>query len=425
MSFDPYAPPERRTGPEAARAWPLVPRQEGGGAAPPPPPGRTAVWVGAALGSVAVLLVVAVVAGLLVSRARRPSAGVEPRTRARITAALPGLESFVERTRGLHFASPPEVDIASPRAFADAAADARRVSAAPGDRPAPVTLRALGQVRDVDAYRASRDRALRAVPAFYDLGRRRLVVDGGRWDPSVQAAVVTALTVAVQDAAFDLRGAIARTGADESGWALAALSAGDARRVRSAYVRAQTDRWRATLQRREAADDDALDDPVGRAVLASQRGPAATGEAFAAALLSAGGRPRLDRAFTAPPRTSEQLLDPDGWQESAPRLRPQLPSAPEPEPGSPALDRGVLGVSGLALLAGLPGGSRAMAGWAGDRYTTWASGSSGRSCTTVAIAFDDRAARDRALGALRTWVARDGTGAERTGTRSLRLDACS
>lgn len=426
---DPYAPPPRTgagpaTRPAPPPPAPAPPAQFPGGAPARRGPDRgprrrTAFWLGAAVASFVLLLVVLVVGGALVTALQRPSAEVDPQVRRDVAAAAPGLTRFVERTRGLSLERAVPVEVVSPRAYDVVAADPERAGIRPADRPDPVTLHALGRVDSVAAYRSARADRRRDDPVLYDTSRDRVVVSGDRWDPSVESALVAGLTVALQDAAFDLGTAYAGDEPDEVGTVLAALSDADAARVATAYAATRDASWRARAQGDDRSSDTA--DREVAAVVASLERPA---RAFVAAVLADGGQPALDRAFRAPPTTSAQLLDPAARARAA-----AAAEAPAAEPGREPVAQGSLGVAGLALL--VPGSDPArppagLLGWRSDRYTTWYSGPRDTSpCTAVSVTFGSDAARDRALRTLAPWVGREGTGATRLGAAGLRLDACA
>src|SRR5919107_208475 len=87
---------------------------------------------------------------------------------------------------------------------------------------------------------------------------------------------------------------------------------------------------------------------------------------------------------TAPPTTSEQVLDPSTYVDGP---EPAV-AVPEPAADGPVTDRGVFGAAGvlLTLIDRLPAADaqRAAGGWGGDRYVTWEAG--GRTCVRLAFA---------------------------------------
>jgi hypothetical protein len=140
--------------------------------------------------------------------------------------------------------------------------------------------------------------------------------------------------------------------------------------------------------------------------------PYLVGPDFARAVVRAGGQPRLDQAFVAPPTTSEHLLHPDTF------LAGEAAVATEPPQADGAkIDEGVLGELGLLLVlnsSGSAGAATAARGWGGDRYVAWRDGKN--TCVRTRIAMDtlqDDAELRKALDGLAR--ARDGVKVEGKG----------
>src|ERR687890_778064 len=89
---------------------------------------------------------------------------------------------------------------------------------------------------------------------------------------------------------------------------------------------------------------------------------------------------------TAPPTTSEQVLDPSTYVDGP---EPAV-AVPEPAADGPVTDRGAFGAAGvlLTLVDRIPvdDARTAAGGWGGDRYVTWAAGR--RTGVRLAIAGD-------------------------------------
>lgn len=317
-----------------------------------------------------------------------PRPSPTPRTRAQV---ITDLRQFTVAERGLRFRRPVAVRLLPAGTFDRALVAAGRTRA-PSDRvrrdPAyrarRATLVALGIARsraEVDDYYAGAGRYRRSR-AFYDARNNTLLVRGGVLSPAVQQAIVHELTHALQHQHFGRQS----PNSLEATRALKALVEGDAIRVAQAWLLAQSPRIQRVAARENQLYGDAAGSPDALSIYDSYADLA--GPALVARLLSRGGQPALDRAFRAPPTTTEQVLEPT--------LRAAgLVPVPERPPGSRVLETGVLGELGLAiLLQEYPLSPKVAKTWRGDRYVTYTIG--GRICTRVLVRTSSKA-QQRAL----------------------------
>jgi hypothetical protein len=340
-----------------------------------------------------------------------------------LAAALPELEAFVERARGLRFDQRVPIELLSPAEFESRLRGPRTAQQSQilaSQSAFAGLLRALGLVKGpVDLDAASRSQA-DGVVGFYESRTRRLYVRGKEVTPFLKEVLVHELTHALDDQRFGLnRGALAGL-QDESAPSFRALAEGDAVVVEQRYL--------ASLPAGERRTADA----AGRAVtgpeptvpevlvrLASY--PYQAGARFVEQLVAAGGQGRLNQAFESPPTTSEQILHPDRFLSGD-----SAGTVTRPEPNGRVVDRGVLGEMGLRLVLGsaVDGATalRQATGWAADRYVTWADGP--RTCLRWHIAMDSPADTTDVAAGLRTWATKN-PGAKVEGTNPVVVTNCA
>lgn len=369
----------------------------------------------------------AVVAGTSARRSAAEEASLA-RAKARIEKELPRLLAWVSSDRGLQWKSTVRPEVLSDRDFVAALRGG-------GDGGLPATsaqdpddlgstLTAMGLVPSADAYYGADDAALASgVVGFYDDQTRRLVVRGIAWTPPMEYTLVHELTHALQDQAFDLGGMKSATRYDdESADTIRAVIEGDAVRVADDYYDQQDPAWQRSVdsdQGSGAASRQPIVDTLGAL-------PYVVGSRFVGTLAHSGGNPAVDRAFTHPPTTSQQLLRPADWL--AGRLPAPAP-VPMPSPGSGQVaDRGVLGQLGLWLTVDGEhpklSDAKALDGWDGDAYVSTSSQGSG-ACLVDQVHFTDAAARTKALAFLQPWITAQHVYAQTDSVSDVRLSTCS
>ncbi|MFL5273632.1 MAG: hypothetical protein ACJ79E_16355, partial [Anaeromyxobacteraceae bacterium] len=300
-------------------------------------------------------------------------------------ARFPHLVAAVEKALGARFSAPVPVSVADDAGFQGAAAAS--VRAVPAARWAElrrllVALEAIAPDADLAAP-AARLRARNGV-AVFDASRGALVLRRAALEAKGDAAAQARDAVIVHELARALdaqRGAAAPPAApdgDDARGAAELLLDGDAQL--------------ATLRARSGgASDRAIADAVEgvRAAATRASGDASPflndvfvaygtdGVLLAAALERSGGRRLVERAFAAPPATTEQALHPEKYLagELPSRLAPADDGALRARGYAAVLERG-LGELALRAWIGLrlghDAGEGAAAGWDGDRAVLYA-----------------------------------------------------
>src|SRR3954454_3841761 len=362
-------------------------------------------------------------------RAARPTptptvTATGPTAVQRLTVALPAIERFVEKERGLRFKRPVKVKLLGERAFV---AKLRRSEGQP--KPAEVeqmtaTLAALGLISPrLDVVKAFRTAYDAGTLGFYDFKDKRLYVRGTRATPGVRAVLSHELTHALDDQWFGLRRPELRKDNQEKDLACTALSEGDAERTRVAYEAAMTKADRRIAQREEG--DQSAPPHVPQVVLLLIAFPYIVGPRFVNTLFARGGTKEIDRAFRAPPVSSEQLIDFDAYfTHDAPK------HVATPAADGVRVDHSDLGYIGLLLMfqkkLDQATAHAAVAGWGGDQYATWRAGDH-RWCLRDTVLTDYGFASQQLGRALRQWV--DGSNGrarlESTGARTTFVSCSS
>lgn len=370
---------------------------------------------------VAVLLAGDVVALAVTAGGDDGGGGAVPREQAAaIRSVVTALQRFVESERGLTFKAPVEVELLAGDAFVRRLRGAAERDTEAGER-AERFLRAVHLLeKDVELESAVDDLLATAVVGFYDPKSKELVVRGTEPSPYVRAVLVHELTHALQDQHFTLDRPALDDRTDEASQGFTGLVEGDAVRVQRAYLLSLSTEERRRFLAEEADLGDAPRDVPG-VLIAVLLFPYQAGPAFVDAVLRAGGQPRLDAAFAAPPETSEHLLHPETYLEGQ---QPVAVTAPTPR--GKAFDRGVFGELGILLLLredlGLQTAARVAQGWGGDRYVGWRQGA--QDCVGVRFVMDTPRDATELADALRRWAdKRDGVTV--SGTGPVVLTSCA
>ena len=389
-----------------------------------PPPHRNATAVSALAGIVAVLLVAGVVGVFLVDddepvAAVRSGGALESTTTSQFAATpststpapppagtpLEGvvreLQAFVEQTRGLKFKVPVQVKLLEDKAFETRLKEVSEEDVGELEKTAKV-LRALYLLdRGVDLEKQLDSLLGAAVAGFYDPETDELVVRGAKTTPYVRTVLVHELTHALQDQHFDLDRPELDDRDDEASQAFSVVVEGDAVRIQEQYRRSLS-----RSERREAdEEEESLGGDIGADipdVLLQLIGfPYEVGPVFVRSVMSAGGQPRLDAAFSAPPVTSEHVLHPDAFLSGQP-----VASVADPPADAAVIDKGVIGELGIILMllddAAQGVAARAGSGWGGDRYVAWDQGA--KTCVRAAFAMDTARDADELEDAFRDFA---------------------
>ena len=322
-----------------------------------------------------------------------------------LEAAVLAIEKFVEQQRGLTFKTKVDVHLAGEGEF-----QSRLLKDFDKERPALLeeqeVLSALGLVpHGSDVVGDSRSLLSVGVVGFYDPETKQLVVRGTTVTPYVREVLAHELTHALDDQWFDLNRPELDNPDDESGFAFDGLAEGNARRIENAYVGSlpRDEQLAATTEEQQLVAQHPEIFSLPPILLTLLRAPYDDGPPFIGALLAAGGQTVLDRAFSTPPVTSEQILDPSKF------LAGEGPvDVATPTPESTTSNVGVLGelLMKEMLFDSLTSGAevnRTVAGWGGDRYVTWTD-ASGASCLRDTFVGDTPTDTSELVEAMTKWA---------------------
>jgi hypothetical protein len=326
----------------------------------------------------------------------------EPATPAELREAIDEISAFVADERGLEFTGPVDVELADDDEFEQRLLDDFD-DEAEDLRETEVFLEAVGLVEPhIDLVDAMRALLGGGVVGFYDPETNELVVRGAALTPYVRTTMAHELTHALDDQHFDLDRPEYDDADDEIGFGFSAVVEGNARRVEEAYRSSFTEE-----ERRLAAEEELVlagDMDVGEipAVLFDMIGaPYSLGEMFVHDLFREGGQEALDAALADPPRTSQQVIDPDAYRSGDERIE-----VTPPDVSGEVVSDGVAGQLLLVLVLaehlGIGEARAAVDGWGGDWAVAWQDGD--RSCVTLAAVGDTPADTDEMRAAFDTWA---------------------
>jgi hypothetical protein len=339
-----------------------------------------------------------------------PSGDDASASAAELRAAVDEISAFVEAERGLAFTEPVDVELAGEGKFQRRLLD--DFDEGVDDlRDTEVLLKAFGLVEaDVDLVEAMRTLLGAGVVGFYDPETDELVVRGTALTPYVRTTIAHELTHALDDQRFDLDRPEYDDADDEIDFGFSALVEGNARRVEDAYRAGLSDEERLDAAAEELSLGGGLDlGEVPLVLVDLISAPYGLGHDFVVQLIDDGGQEALDAAFDAPPRTSEQVIDPATYEAGEGAIEVAVPAV-----AGQVVDQGVAGqfLIQVVLADALDEGRAraAAAGWGGDSVVAWRDGQ--RPCATLAAVGDDPRETAELLGAFEDWAA----GADRGGT---------
>jgi hypothetical protein len=337
-----------------------------------------------------------------------------PASAAELRAAVDEISAVVEAERGLAFTEPVDVELAGEGEFQRRLLD--DFDEGVDDlRNAEVLLKAFGLVEpDIDLVEAMRTLLGAGVVGFYDPETDELVVRGTALTPYVRTTIAHELTHALDDQRFDLDRPEYDDADDEIDFGFSALVEGNARRVEDAYRAGLSDEDRLDAAAEELSLGGGLDlGDVPLVLVDLISAPYGLGHDFVVQLLDDGGQEALDAAFDAPPRTSEQVIDPATYEAGEGATEVAVPAVP-----GQVVDRGMAGQFLIQIvLADALGEDRARAaasGWGGDAVVAWRDGQ--RPCATLAAVGDDPGETAELRGAFEDWAARGGPAGGPTGS---------
>jgi hypothetical protein len=325
-----------------------------------------------------------------------------PASEAEVRSAVDEISAVVESERGLAFTKQVDVELAGEgdfqrRLLEDFDEEVEEL------RKTEVLLKAFGLVEaGVDLVEAMRTLLGAGVVGFYDPETDELVVRGTALTPYVRTTIAHELTHALDDQHFDLHRPEYVDAADEIDFGFSALVEGDARHIEDAYV--------ADLSHEEQLDAGAEELSLGGGLdlggvplvlVELISAPYRLGQDFVDELVDDGGQEALDAAFGAPPRTSEQVMDPDTYE-----AREGGVEVPVPAVDGRVVDEGAAGqfLIQVVLDDGLDAdrAREAADGWGGDSVVAWRDG--GRPCATLAAVGDDAGETAELRDAFEDWA---------------------
>lgn len=319
-----------------------------------------------------------------------------------VREALPAIEAFVEKERGLKFKRPVKVKLLGSKAFVK---QLDAVDSPPSQKDIDQEesiLASLGLVSPrVDIARAFKNAGDDGTLGFYNDKSKRLYVRGTRATPGVRAVMAHELTHALTDQWFGLHRPKLDKSNQELGLGFTGLTEGDAERTRIAYEhQVLTPAQRAIAEKEENGGGRPPHVPF--VVLELIGFPYAVGPDFVNAIVADGGIAALNAAYRHPPTSSEQLIDPTAYEN-----HDDPKHVPTPPADATLVAHGDLGMIGLLLMLehGLSNDAaqQALAGWGGDQFATWRS--SNGWCLRDSVVMDYGFATSAFQGALKQWVA--------------------
>jgi hypothetical protein len=340
------------------------------------------------------------------------------------------LADFVQRERGALYEHPVPVDFLSPAEYSMRTRTVEGTLSADDkaqQQQFEGTMRALGLLAaGVDLFKTTNDLADTGTLAYYDSVEERVVVRGTEVTPGVAVTLAHELTHVLQDQIYALDRYDGKKNEVTSGqtYAFGALAEADADRIENSYRDTLDQATKDAVDAESAAGLANLETAAIPTALKSLfASPYALGDAFVAVLKATKGQ-SVDAAFSKPPTTEEQILDPFKYIADNGPVPVKRPSTD----GAEAFDQGDFGaVSLMIVLAERIDPYQALAaatGWGGDSYAVFPK--DGRTCIRLNVTGDtpeDTAELTDALGA---WVAATPGGAASTSRDGdiVHLESC-
>ena len=364
---------------------------------------------------------------------KAPTHGIDFGKAPALAAVVPKIEAYVEEARGHHFVHAVTVTPLAPQAFL---AMLHKGEPSGADETASVngedaTLEALGLLpQHTDLAKTLAAQADQSVGGFYDPMTKQLYIRGTTLNPLGQVIVAHELTHALDDQYFDLYALEKQAGDSDQDLAIHSLIEGDARslenRFRAALVPAERSRADAEEKAEYGSAAGAPEPPVFLELQSSF--PYEVGSMFVDYLRGHGGTATLDAAFTQPPSSTLQILDPQGT--FLDRIDPIGYGTQVEFPTKPGerLDRDRLGAFGLAAVLSEKAPTDLLAqiatvdGWDGDEYVTTRDG--GKTCVRDTISTRDAAGAATLYSALHAWAATHAGASVTDGPTALLFVSC-
>jgi hypothetical protein len=294
----------------------------------------------------------------------------------RVAVAVRELAAEVEVLRGLIFVVEPDVVVLQPEVFENRLRTYyESVIATSG----PVGKTGLYRLAGLLPFDSTESILARLEPpptaAFYDMGRRQLVVTGDLddADPFQRASLVHELVLALVDqhhSTATTRSELVAVGADDRLRAFDALVEGDATYFQLVHIQNLPSEEQAAIAAEFAATDAPVVGGIPDFIRSSLAFPYDAGTTFVADLVASAGIAAVDQAYRIPPESSEHILHPERYRrgETAAAVAPLEVSvagattAPSATFGELQLDQ----LLSLSLDSGLV--TQTVDGWRGDQY---------------------------------------------------------
>jgi hypothetical protein len=310
---------------------------------------------------------------------------------------------YIEKETGLPFKGAVPVIALDGGAFSGRLNAVRLNPAMERARRAEGTLKALGIIEPgVNLAEQVKRLSTGSVTAFYDVKANELVVKEGNLTPFVLKTIVHELVRADYDQHFELDRAELAMPDDETGVAWDSLIEGAAARIEGRFISALPEKDKQSVQAEQQRLAGQLPKDLPDYVLVQYAFPFGSGPRFADFLMTNGGAGRVNGAFQAPPKTTEQIIHPDKFVagEGAKPLA-------DPAADGPVVRSGSLGQLMLSLMLAQvldPGEAESAAdAWGADRYVAWQNG--GQTCVRLAITMDTPEKAAEMGAALADWAA--------------------
>jgi hypothetical protein len=346
-----------------------------------------------------------------------------PPTQAELEATVAEISDFVAQEEGVDFVEPVQVELLGEGDFQDRllADFDEDIDSLQQDQ---VLYTALGLVPPgVDLVEAMRSLLGAGVVGFYDPETKELVVRGAGLTPYVRTTIAHELTHALDDQHHDLDRPEYDDAQDEVGFGFSALVEGNARRVEAAYKDSLSEDEQLQADSEEFALGSDFDFGAIPPVLLQLIGaPYQLGQPLVDQIVADRGNEGLAAALADPPRTSEQVIDPDAYEAGEGAI-----DVPHPQPQGTLVDEGVVGQllieQVLAPDLGRGAAHDAADGWGGDWGVTWRDGD--RSCVAVTMVGDDVGETEELRQALDRWAeGRDGATIAASGGGPFTVQSC-
>lgn len=323
-------------------------------------------------------------------------------------ARIAPIAKFDEKTRGLKFKHPVPVAFLTDKQFRKEVT-ANDKGLTKQDRKelqqSLEFLRALGLVSgNVDLFKATNKLQGETVLAFYDPDKKRVRVRGTKLDVATRVTVAHELTHVLQDQYFDLNKTEKRMSSDEVS-IFRSLVEGDAVDVEDAYAAqlSKADKKAYDKSQSQQVDTSKLAD-VPEVLQVLQDAPYEFGPPLVSVLRADGGVKELDHAFSHPPTSEEQLLNP---QRLVNRANAKKVAVPRLHKGERKVDSGTFGAIGLYVTLSARVDARdaldAVDGWGGDQYVSFKRGKT--TCVRASFRGDTAHANDVFRTVLGKWTA--------------------